>query len=141
MKRMKYITLIVMIMMTGIAFAAHRVAMQPSARMVTSYNQPVTLTHQPTTQMQSTSVMPSTGSSLPISAVSGVSTTEGNNSCGMTGPRRIGGGNSGGGDDGPEDNEDPWKTPLGDALLPLLLLASGYGFFIARKRRALKKSN
>ena len=124
-----------MIMMTGIAFAAHRVAMQPSARMVTSYNQPVTLTHQPTTQMQSTSVMPSTGSSLPISAVSGVSTTEGNNSCGMTGPRRIGGGNSGGGD-GPEDNEDPWKTPLTDALLPFLLLAAGYVFFLARKRSA-----
>ena len=139
MKRMKYITLIVMIMMTGIAFAAHRVAMQPSARMVTSYNQPVTLTHQPTTQMQSTSVMPSTGSSLPISAVSGVSTTEGNNSCGMTGPRRIGGGNSGGGD-GPTNPDDPWKTPIGDAVLPLLLLAAGYVFFIARKRRALKNS-
>ena len=141
MKRMKYITLIVMIMMTGIAFAAHRVAMQPSARMVTSYNQPVTLTHQPTTQMQSTSVMPSTGSSLPISAVSGVSTTEGNNSCGMTGPRRIGGGNSGGGEgDGPTNPDDVYSDPLGDALLPFLLLAAGYGFFIAR-RRALKKSN
>ena len=132
---MKYITLIVMIMMTGIAFAAHRVAMQPSARMVTSYNQPVTLTHQPTTQMQSTSVMPSTGSSLPISAISGVSTTEGNNSCGMTGPRRIGGGNQGGGS-GPDNPDDVYSDPLGDAVLPLLLLAAGYVIFLARKRSA-----
>ena len=39
----------------------------------------------------------------------------------------------------PEKN-DPYGTPLSDAVLPLLLLAAGYVFFIARKRRALKKS-
>ena len=38
----------------------------------------------------------------------------------------------------PETN-DPY-VPIGDAVLPLLLLAAGYGFFIARKRRALKNS-
>ena len=43
------------------------------------------------------------------------------------------------GEDDPDKN-DPYANPLGDALLPFLLLAAGYGFFIAR-RRALKKSN
>ena len=37
------------------------------------------------------------------------------------------------------ETKDPY-TPIGDAVLPLLLLAAGYGFFIAR-RRALKKTN
>jgi hypothetical protein len=36
----------------------------------------------------------------------------------------------------PETN-DPY-VPLGDAVLPLLLLAAGYCLFIVRKRRALK---
>ena len=39
------------------------------------------------------------------------------------------------GEDDPDKN-DPYDTPLGDAVLPLLLLAAGYVFFIARKRRA-----
>ena len=43
------------------------------------------------------------------------------------------------GEDDPDKN-DPYDNPLGDAVLPLLLLAAGYVFFIARKRRALKNS-
>lgn len=137
---MKYIILVVIVMVSGANLSAQRVEFQSTACMVTGYNQSVTLVAQPSAKMRSTSTMVSAGSSLPLSAASGISTTEGDNSSGMSGPRRIGGGNGGGGDDGPEDNEDPWKTPLGDAVLPLLLLAAGYVFFIARKRRALKKS-
>ena len=45
------------------------------------------------------------------------------------------------GDEGEKEPEtkDPY-TPLGDAVLPLLLLAAGYVVFVARKRRALKNS-
>jgi hypothetical protein len=38
-----------------------------------------------------------------------------------------------------EKEDDGWAepgVPLGDALLPLLLLAAGYVVFVARKRRA-----
>ena len=93
----------------------------------------------PTVEFHSTSAMPSTSSSLSQAAVSGVITTDESDNSTITGPRRIGGGNSGGGD-GPTNPDDPWKTPIGDAVLPLLLLAAGYVFFIARKRRALKNS-
>lgn len=41
------------------------------------------------------------------------------------------------GEDDPDKN-DPYDNPLGDAVLPLLLLAAGYCLFIVRKRRALK---
>ena len=34
------------------------------------------------------------------------------------------------------DKNDPYATPLGDAVLPLLLLAAGYVVFLARKRSA-----
>ncbi|MCR5532617.1 MAG: hypothetical protein K6F10_01925 [Paludibacteraceae bacterium] len=42
------------------------------------------------------------------------------------GPRKIGGGNSGGGDPGPENPDDPWATPLGDVLWPMMALACAY---------------
>jgi hypothetical protein len=76
--------------------------------------------------------MPSTGSSLSQAAVSGVITTDESDNSTITGPRRIGGGNSGGGD-GPTNPDDPWKTPLSDAVLPLFLLAAGYAIYLRRK--------
>ena len=42
------------------------------------------------------------------------------------GPRKIGGGNSGGGDPGPENPDDPWATPLGDVMWPMMVLACAY---------------
>ena len=84
----------------------------------------------PEVQMYSTSAMLGSGSSLPQAAVTGTTTTYDEPSPAITGPKRA----------RPEDNKDPYEDPLGDALLPFLLLAAGYGFFIAR-RRALKKSN
>jgi hypothetical protein len=81
---------------------------------------------------QSTSTMSRVGSSLPQAAETGVMTTTDHLT--LRGPARIGGGNSGGGS-GPNDKTDPWKTPIGDALLPLLLLVAVYGVFDMRKRR------
>ena len=59
----------------------------------------------------------------------------------QSGPRRISGPQRAVDEDDEKepDTKDPF-TPLGDAVLPLLLLAAGYVFFIARKRRALKNS-
>ena len=89
----------------------------------------------PEAHMYSTSAMVGSGTSLPQAAVTGTHTTydESDNGA-FSGPKRI---------IDEEDNKDKendgWAepgVPLGDAVLPLLLLAAGYGFFITRKRRA-----
>ena len=82
----------------------------------------------PSVSFRSTSTMPSAGSSL--STVMPVVVIEESEGTVPPGPKRA----------RPEDNKDPYEDPIGDAVLPLLLLAAGYVFFIARKRRALKKS-
>jgi hypothetical protein len=81
---------------------------------------------------RSTSTMPRVGSSLPQAAISGVTTTVDHFT--RRGPARIGGSNSGGGS-GPDNLDDPWQMPIGDALLPLLLLVAVYVVFDMRKRR------
>ena len=73
----------------------------------------------------STSAMPRTGSSLPQAAVTGVTTTCDNYFVAPAGPKRV----------RPGDNFDPHPNPIGDALLPLLLLVAVYVVFDMRKRR------
>ena len=88
----------------------------------------------PEARMYSTSAMLGSGSSLPLAAVTGTTTTYDDSAQAMSGPRRIIG------DDDKDDKEDNgWAepgVPLGDAVLPLLLLAAGYLLLVARKRRA-----
>ena len=87
----------------------------------------------PIASFQSTSAMPRLGSSLPQAAFSGATTTCESANPTISGPRRIGGGNSGGGD-GPENPDDVWATPIGNTLRPLLLWAAGYIIYIARRK-------
>ncbi|MBQ8704751.1 MAG: hypothetical protein IJ548_00415 [Paludibacteraceae bacterium] len=82
---------------------------------------------EPESRMHSTSAMAGSGSTLPFAAVDGVTTTCVSPAKAPAGPRRIGGGNSGGGD-GPTTPEDVWSTPLGDALWSLALLALVFVF-------------
>ena len=89
----------------------------------------------PAGEFHSTSTMSTSGSSLPNAAAEGVvivNDTD-NEADKPSGPRRVGG-------FGDNNYGDPGAVPLGDAVLPLLLLAAGYCFFIVRKRRALKNS-
>lgn len=84
----------------------------------------------PEATMQSTSTMVGTGSNLPQAAVTGTTvageTPAAYAPAGHAGHiRKIGGGNTGG---GPEDREDPYADPLGDAALPLVLLACAFAF-------------
>lgn len=71
----------------------------------------------PNAAMHSTSAMTSCGSSLPCAASTGFVSADDNLSEGSndlpSGPRRIGGSNMNQGD-GPENPDDPWKTPVGD---------------------------
>ena len=64
------------------------------------------------------------GSTLPQAAVEGTTTTydEGGGPH-KVGPRKAGGGQTGG---GPDDREDPYGDPIGDAAIPLALLACAY---------------
>ena len=81
------------------------------------------------------------GSSLPNAAVTGTSTTYDDQSNGRPGQiRRIGGNTSGGSD----DREDPYKDPIGDAMIPLMLLAGAYlgmRVFLKRKRALSRSAN
>ena len=80
---------------------------------------------QPDAAMHSTSAMTSCGSSLPCAASSGFVSAD-DNLLGSTnylpsGPRRIGGGNMNQGD-GPDNPDDPWKTPVGDLPWGMMLV-------------------
>ena len=86
-------------------------------------------TQLPEVQMQSTSVMMSSGSSLPQAAVTGVVTTNETPARANIGqPRR----------ERPGDWTDPYKDPIGDAVWPLALLACAY--LIIRVVRARKRA-
>jgi hypothetical protein len=86
----------------------------------------------PEAHMYSTSTMVGSGTSLPQAAVTGTSTTY-DQSHTPSGPRRIIDE-----EDEKDKENDGWKDPglpIGDALLPLLLLAAGYAIYLRRKNR------
>ena len=140
MKTMKYILLIICVVCASTMMAVDYKMHQTSSFKTTSSTQfcsgsgvgvtlaSTTVASVPAAEFRSTSAMPSVGSTLSTTTPS--VTVE---DAGMTitsGPKRA----------RPEDWEDPFLDPIGDAVLPLLLLAAGYVFFIARKRRAMKNS-
>ena len=79
----------------------------------------------PNATMHSTSAMTSCGSSLPCAASTGFVSADDNLSSGSndlpSGPRRIGGNNMNQGD-GPENPDDPWKTPIGDIPFGMMVV-------------------
>ena len=95
----------------------------------------------PELQMQSTSMMMSSGSSLPQAATTGAyvtGATPGSYSPAKApGHVRTGLGGGGGGGE-PSDRPEPWKDPIGDAVWPLALLACAY--LIIRVVRARKRA-
>ena len=95
----------------------------------------------PEVQMQSTSVMVSSGSTLPQAATTGAVLT------GETPGTYSAAGHHGHirrGIDGDDDNDkpsgwdDPYKDPIGDAVWPLLVLASVYALLrVYRRKRSV----
>ena len=92
----------------------------------------------PEVQMQSTSVMVGSGSALPQAATTGAVLT------GETPGTYSAAGHHGHirrGIDGDDDNDkpsgwdDPYKDPIGDALWPLLVLASVYALLRGYRRK------
>lgn len=74
----------------------------------------------PILPFESTSSMPMSGTQLPNAAEDGVGIV----STPVTGPHRV-----------PALPPDPFLDPIGDAVLPLALLAAAYLVFVARKHR------
>ena len=124
MKALRYLLMVMMLSVASLAFATAQ-----------------SLAQQPEVYMQSTSGMVYSGSQLPSAAADGavltgstVGTYTPASAGKPSGPRKIGGGNSGGGD-GPTNPDDPWKTPLGDAVWVLILAAAVYGVY--RRKRSV----
>ena len=95
----------------------------------------------PQAQMKSTSVMVGSGSVLPQAAATGAYVT--GTTVGTYSPAKIHPGNirkdpgdDDWEDDNPHDDEEPWTTPMGDAVWPLLALAAAFAFgkWIARTK-------
>ena len=120
MKALRYL-LIVMGLMSVLSISAQALAQQPQV------------------QMQSTSIIASSGSQLPSAAVQGTYVTGATvgtySPANASGPNRAKRGDDDWEDDDWGDTGDPYPTPLGDAMIPLALLACVYLIMrVARKR-------
>jgi hypothetical protein len=77
----------------------------------------------PTLPFESTSTMPLSGTQLPNASEDGVGIV----STPVTGPHRV---------NPSTPPANPFPDPIGDAILPLALLAAAYVLFLARKKHA-----
>ena len=101
-----------------------------------------TLAQQPEAKMHSTSVMMSSGSTLPQAAVTGASVAGSAPAAYAptkpTGPRRVGE------NEGTEDEEDPDNPgepfPIGDGMWPLAICAIAFAFgkWVAKRTKPLR---
>ena len=134
MKTMKYILLIICVACASTMMAVDYKVHQTSSFKSTSSMQfyggsgvgatlaSTTVASVPAAEFRSTSVMPSVGSSLSVASSAGVTIDEGGNTQMTSGPKRL-----------PQLPTDPFLDPIGDAVLPLLLLAAGYAIYLRRK--------
>lgn len=98
-----------------------------SHKMHATSPQAVQIATLPEIIFRSTSSMPSMGSTI---LTAEILSEVGDENPAPSGPRRVGPGKPPG---DPMDDEDPVNGPLGDAVLPLLLLAVGYSIYLRRK--------
>lgn len=124
MKALRYLLIVTMVSVASLVFAtAQSLAQKPEA------------------EMRSTSGMVYSGSNLPQAAADGAvltGTTIGTYSPASTtsGPRKAKSGLGGGGGSGePGDRPEPYEDPLGDAMIPLMLLAGAYLIMRAMRKR------
>lgn len=106
MKTMKYIVLVCALIL--------------STALIANDNSP---SQMPTLPFESTSTMPLSGTQLPNASEEGVDIV----SAPVTGPHRV---------NPYKPPTDPFDDPIGDAILPLALLAAAYVLFLARKKHA-----
>lgn len=128
MKTMRYLLIVAMVSVASLAFATAQ-----------------SLAQQPRAEMHSTSGMVYSGSTLPSAAASGTVTTGSKlgtySPANGNGPHKAkrGASEEDGGDTPPPDPHGPMEDPLGDAAMPLMLLALAYmcaRAFLKRRTRA-----
>lgn len=137
MKALRYIlSLIAILSVVSVAAATFGKPYQPQGHGVqyaSSYTQ------MPTLAMSSTgSAMMQSGSALPMAAVSGTTTADDNAPARVSaGPRKSP--FDGAGTAGDIGNPNEPGTPLGDAMLPMMLLIGAYcGYVTLRRRKHVK---
>ena len=127
MKTIKYILLIICIACATTAMAVDYMVNSAfhgaENHNYTHAQHAAALATAPEMVFRSTSTMPSCGSSLS----SAKELTIGEETPAPSGPKRVG-------PDTPPG--DPFDEPLGDAVLPLLLLAAGYAICVWRKNKS-----
>ncbi len=92
----------------------------------------------PDNEMRSTSVLPTSGSTLPQAAVEGATTTYDQGGSGKHGHIRTGLG--GGGEGEPSDRPEPYENPIGDAAWTLLFCAAVFSGVIAFRRKRQQRN-
>ena len=91
----------------------------------------------PDNEMRSTSVLPTSGSTLPQAAVEGPTTTYDQGGTGKHGHIRRG---TGEGDTPPSDPHGPMEDPIGDAGWTLLFCAAVFSGVIAFRRKRQQRN-
>ena len=138
MKALRYIlSLIAILSVVSVAAATFGKPYQPQGHGVqyaSSYTQ------MPTLPMSSTgSAMMSSGSALPMAAVTGTTTAD--QTAPSSGPRRAKMEDDEGWEGDPDPEYPGEVTPIGDAVLPLMLLIGGYGMLVYfRRKRGVVRS-
>ena len=137
MKTLRYILSVIAILsVVSVSAATFGTPYRPQQRKA-SYS--AVQVGMPQATMGSTSTMMYSGSSLPMAAATGVTTSANYKPAQAPGtrPRRVGE------DDGFEDEKDPDVPvnpfPIGDAVLPMMLLIAAYAAFLTLRRRKQKK--
>ena len=133
MKTLRYLLIAIGVLsVVGVAAATFGTPYQPQRRGAQYVNH----SEMPTLSMRTmNAAMMSSGSALPMAAVTGTTTADQTSPSG--GPRRIGGNTSG----GSENREDPFVDPIGDAVLPLMLFACAYFIWRVTRKRWVKTLN
>ena len=134
MKTLKYIMSVIAILsVVSVSAATFGTPYRPQQRKA-SYS--AVQVGMPQATMSSTSTMMYSGSSLPMAAATGITTSANYNPAQAPGtrPRRVG--ENDGFDEEDDDPDVPVNPfPVGDAVLPMMLLIAAYAAFLALRRR------
>lgn len=143
MKTLRYIWIIAMlsVLCGGVQAVTYGKPYKPQYQNRAAYFHAQSRTDMPIATMGSVSSSTMySGSSLPLAAATGVTTADDTNPSKAPGrPRRVGE------DDGFEEEDDPDVPvnpfPLGDGILPMMLMAMLFAGFVAlRRRKSVVKS-
>ena len=149
MKAMRYIWIVAMLsMLCGTVQAVtYGKSYKPQPQHHTAYFHAQASTGMPAVRMGSVNATTMySGSSLPLAAATGVTTSYDNNPSNVPGrpgrPRRVG---ENEGFENEEDEPEPEVPvnpfPLGDALLPMMLMAILFAAFITLRRKRSERVN